>query len=55
MTLSIRFLHKNGHIHRDIKPENFVRFNNNEFKLIDFGLVKKNGRLQNRNVGTYIF
>jgi len=35
------FLHSNNIFHRDIKPENII-FNNDHFKLIDFGLAVKN-------------
>jgi len=38
---AIEFIHSKGLIHRDIKPENIIISNNNEVKLIDFGISKE--------------
>jgi len=35
---AIKYLHSNKLIHRDIKMENIVLDNDNNIKLIDFGL-----------------
>ena len=35
---SIDYIHKMGICHRDLKPENMLLDNNNDLKLIDFGL-----------------
>jgi len=34
-------IHKNGLFHRDLKPENILIDDNNDIKLIDFGLVRE--------------
>lgn len=45
-----------GLIHRDIKPENFIQVNT-QFKLIDFGLIRKNNndRVKTTKIGTPLF
>ncbi|CAK70340.1 unnamed protein product (macronuclear) [Paramecium tetraurelia] len=45
ITQFISYLHSKNLIHRDIKPENFIKVSD-QFKLIDFGLTRKN---QGRN------
>ncbi len=37
---ALHYVHKHGVIHRDIKPSNIVLADNNDAKLIDFGLAK---------------
>ncbi|CAD8094766.1 unnamed protein product [Paramecium sonneborni] len=52
---SIQFLHQQELIHRDIKPENYIKIDN-QFKLIDFGLIRGDQRIQmTRNIGTCLF
>lgn len=38
MLSGIEYLHQCGCVHRDIKPSNILLGQNNELKLIDFGL-----------------
>ncbi|XP_078368186.1 serine/threonine-protein kinase 35-like [Oculina patagonica] len=38
---ALRYLHKNGMVHRDLKPENLLLTNNEDVKLVDFGLARK--------------
>ncbi|CAK83636.1 unnamed protein product (macronuclear) [Paramecium tetraurelia] len=55
ITQSILFLHQIGIIHRDIKPENFMQVGQ-QFKLIDFGLIRQNSELiKTAHVGTPLF
>ncbi|CAD8088452.1 unnamed protein product [Paramecium primaurelia] len=51
---AIYFIHQEGLIHRDIKGENFILVNE-EFKLIDFGLMSLNNRMMTSKQGTRIF
>ncbi|CAK89003.1 unnamed protein product (macronuclear) [Paramecium tetraurelia] len=51
---AINFIHMLGLIHRDVKGENFILVNE-EFKLIDFGLISINERLMTSKPGTRIF
>lgn len=39
----LSFLKKHGIIHRDIKPENIIFSNEDEIKIIDFGIAMKKG------------
>ena len=41
-------------MHRDIKPDNYVKVGN-DFKLIDFGLVKKNQESKTVAVGSKFY
>jgi 5'-AMP-activated protein kinase catalytic alpha subunit len=34
----IEYIHKLGIVHRDLKPENLLLDNNNQIKIVDFGL-----------------
>lgn len=46
---SVKHLHEHGICHRDLKPENFLFSDNTsegEIKLIDFGLSKRFGHIQ---------
>lgn len=46
---SVKHLHEHGICHRDLKPENFLFTDNTEdaeIKLIDFGLSKRFGAIQ---------
>lgn len=46
---SVKHLHEHGICHRDLKPENFLFSDNSpdaEIKLIDFGLSKRFGSIQ---------
>ena len=46
---SVKHLHEHGICHRDLKPENFLFSDNSsegEIKLIDFGLSKRFGHIQ---------
>lgn len=36
----IKYIHDKKLIHRDIKPLNILKFNNGDYKISDFGLVK---------------
>ncbi|CAD8177539.1 unnamed protein product [Paramecium octaurelia] len=55
ITQSISYLHSKNLIHRDIKPENFIKISD-QFKLIDFGLIKQNLNLfKTATVGTLLF
>ena len=45
-------IHKNGLFHRDLKPENILIDDNNDIKLIDFGLVRE--IRSNQNFTEYI-
>lgn len=45
----IEYIHKNNIVHRDLKPENLLLDENNNIKIIDFGLsnqYKKDSLLQ---------
>ena len=37
--LGLEFTHKKGIIHRDISPDNILVFNDESFKICDFGLA----------------
>jgi serine/threonine protein kinase len=42
----LALLHNSGHVHRDLKPENLLFvFNNQKWRLIDFGIVTPTGLL----------
>jgi len=46
---SVKHLHEHGICHRDLKPENFLfsdKSSEAEIKLIDFGLSKRFGQIQ---------
>lgn len=49
---AVKHLHEHGICHRDLKPENFLFSDNSqdaEIKLIDFGLSKRFGQLQDQD------
>ena len=49
---SVKHLHEHGICHRDLKPENFLFSDNSEdaeIKLIDFGLSKRFGAIQEQD------
>jgi serine/threonine protein kinase len=49
---AVKHLHEHGICHRDLKPENFLFSDNSgdaEIKLIDFGLSKRFGAIQEAN------
>lgn len=37
----VKYIHDKGMLHRDLKPENILRFDDNCYKISDFGLIKK--------------
>jgi len=40
MLQATKRIHDEEYLHRDIKPQNIIKFNDNLYKLSDFGLVK---------------
>jgi calcium-dependent protein kinase len=45
---ALNHMHSQGIVHRDIKPENIMVTKDDELKLIDFGLSKRNKSMDNK-------
>ena len=45
---ALNHMHSQGIVHRDIKPENIMVTKEDELKLIDFGLSKRNKSMDNK-------
>ncbi|HCM2976796.1 serine/threonine-protein kinase [Enterobacter kobei] len=40
MLLGVEYIHSRGYLHRDLKPENILKFDDGQYKVSDFGLVR---------------
>ena len=52
---AVKIMHDLGYLHLDIKPKNFLISNEGQIKIIDFGLIKKNGYITDVLFGTGIY
>ncbi|HAS6432772.1 TPA: protein kinase [Vibrio parahaemolyticus] len=50
----LRHIHNKGYLHRDIKPNNIILFENGDYKISDFGLIRKIQPSQDSQVLTSI-
>lgn len=50
----ISYVHEKKHLHRDLKPANILKFNNDVYKISDFGLIKNSNNESESEILTKI-
>ncbi|WP_034250524.1 protein kinase domain-containing protein, partial [Arsenophonus nasoniae] len=50
----VNYVHQKGYLHRDLKPANILKFNNDVYKISDFGLIKNSNNESESEVLTKI-
>ncbi|PAV02167.1 serine/threonine protein kinase [Arsenophonus sp. ENCA] len=48
------YVHQKGYLHRDLKPANILKFNNDVYKVSDFGLIKNSNNESESEILTKI-
>ena len=55
MISGLEYLHKLNIVHRDLKPENMLLDNNNNLKIVDFGLSNTYNKTPTEQGGQLLF